>query len=82
MCNKAVESCSHALEFVPDCYEAQIMRDKTANTYPSTMELVCQCCKTQEICNKAVNKCLFVFDCIPDQYKTQEMCGDVVYNIY
>ena len=46
------------------------MCDKPVNTYPSRIELVPECNKTQKICDKAVNKWLFVFNWIPDEYKT------------
>ena len=54
------------------------MCDKAVNNYPSTIEFVPECYKTQKMCDEAVNKCLFVFNCIPDQCKTQEMCGEAV----
>ena len=33
------------------------MLDKAVNTYPSTIEFVPECYKTQEMSNKAVNRC-------------------------
>ena len=38
MCNKVVDNYLHALEYVPDCYMTQNMRDKAVNTHPSTTE--------------------------------------------
>ena len=54
------------------------MCDKAVSTYPSIIEYVPNCYKTQEMCVKAVNKCFFGFDSIPDPYKTREMCDRVV----
>ena len=46
------------------------MCDKAVNTYPSTIEYVPYCYKTQLMYDKAVNRCFFVFYSIPDWYKT------------
>ena len=54
------------------------MCDKAVDTYPSTIKLVSECCKTQEICHRAVHRCIFAFDSIPDKYKTQEIFNLVV----
>ena len=56
MCNIAVDSYPHALEFVSECYKTQSMCDKTVNTYPSTIQFVPECSMTQEIRDKAVNR--------------------------
>ena len=34
ICNKVVDKYVHALDFVPDCYKTQKMRNKTINTSP------------------------------------------------
>ena len=39
MCNKAVDSYPHKLEFFPKCYKTQNMCDKAVDTYPSTIKL-------------------------------------------
>ena len=57
MCDKVVDNYPHALKFVPDCYMAQNMRNKTVNTHHSTIQLVPECYKTQTRCDKAVNRC-------------------------
>ena len=31
MCNKAVDNCPHALEFIPECYKTKEMCDKAFN---------------------------------------------------
>ena len=54
------------------------MCDKAVDTYLSTIKLVPECYKLQEMCDKAVNRCFFVFDSIPDPYKTQELWDRVV----
>ena len=54
------------------------MYDKTVDTHPSTIQLVPNFYKTQEMCYKAVRRCFFVFDSISDQYKTHEICDIVV----
>ena len=36
------------------------MRDKAADTYPSTVKFVPECFMTQKMCNKTVNRCYFV----------------------
>ena len=46
------------------------MCDKAVHTYPSTLKVIPERCKTQEMCNKAVNRCFFVFDSVPEGYKT------------
>ena len=43
MCDKAVDNCPHALEFVPECYKTQKMCDKAVDTDPSTIECVSKC---------------------------------------
>ena len=35
------------------------MCDKAVITYPSTIQFVPECCKTQEAYDKAVNRCSF-----------------------
>ena len=47
-----------------------IMSNKTANTYPSAIQLAPAKCVLRN-CVKAVDTCPFVFDSVPDQYKTQ-----------
>ena len=40
MCNKAVNSYPHALEFVSECYKAQKMCNKAIDTYPPIIKYV------------------------------------------
>ena len=49
------------------------MCDKAVNTYPSTVQFVPECYKTQERCNKAINRCFFVFNLILGRYKIQKL---------
>ena len=49
------------------------MCNKAVNTYPSAIQFVPECCKTQEMCVKAVDIGRFVFDSAPNQCKSQEM---------
>ena len=49
MCNKIVDNCPHALEFVPECYKTQKMCDKAVDTHPSTIQFV-----PEEMCYKCV----------------------------
>ena len=46
---------------------------EAVDSYPSAIQFVPECYKTQEMCIKTVDTCLFKFDSVPDQYKTQEM---------
>ena len=57
VCDKAVDSYPHALEFIPKCYNTHKMCDKAVDTLPSTRKYVFECYKTQEICYKAVHRC-------------------------
>ena len=41
--------------------------DEAVDRYPSTVELVPECCKSQEMCHRAVHRWFFVFDYIPDK---------------
>ena len=54
------------------------MCDKAVNTYPSTVQFVCDRYKTQGMCDKAVFKEHFMLKHCPDKYKTQEMCVKAV----
>ena len=53
------------------------MCNKAVKTYPSSIEIVSDQFKTQEICDKAVDTCRFVFYSVFDQYITQELCDKV-----
>ena len=46
MCNKAVDSYPHALEFVTECHKSQKMCDKAVNTCPSTIKFGPECFMT------------------------------------
>ena len=43
MCNKAVDNYPHALEFFPNYYKTQKMRNKAVNTSPSAIQFVPEC---------------------------------------
>ena len=57
MCNKAVDNCPHALDYVPECYKTQKVFDEAVRTYPSTIKFVPEFIMTQEICDKGVYRC-------------------------
>ena len=40
MCDKPVDSYSHALEFIPECYKNPNICDKALDTCPSTTKYV------------------------------------------
>ena len=40
MCDKTVGNYPHALGFVPECYKAQTLWDKSVDTYSSTIKYV------------------------------------------
>ena len=40
MCNKAVDSYSHALRSITDCYKILKSSGKAVSTYPSTIQFV------------------------------------------
>ena len=44
------------------------MCNKAVATYPSSMQIVSKCYKSQKISDKAVDACRFVFDSVPDLY--------------
>ena len=52
---------------------------KAVNDYPSAIQIVPECYKTQEMCVGAVNTYYFVFDSFPDRYKTQKICDKAKY---
>ena len=54
------------------------MCSKTVSTFPSAIQFVPKCHKTEEICDKAVDISRFAFDSVPDQYMTQRVCDKVV----
>ena len=51
------------------------MCDKAVDIYPSMIQFIPECCKSQKIRYKAG------FDSILDQYKIQEIC-DIVVSLY
>ena len=57
MWDRVLENYSCALEFGPECYEAQQIDDKIVDTHPSTILVVPECYKTQELCYKTVHRC-------------------------
>ena len=42
------------------------MCNKAVGTYPSPIQFVSECYKTQEMCDTAVDTCPCVFDSVPD----------------
>ena len=60
MCNKAVDHCEHALEFVSDLCKTQEICNKVVNTSPSATQSVSECSKTQEMCDKTFDTCSFM----------------------
>ena len=54
MCNKAVGTYAHALQFIPSCNKTPKMCNNAA-----AMQLVPDWCKTQPMCGKFVSK-----DCV------------------
>ena len=65
---------------LPNSIRLKKRYDKAVNTYPSTIKLLPEYCKTPKMSDKAVNRRFFVLVCgsFPDWYKTQEMCHRVV----
>ena len=55
--------------------------DKAVNTYPSTIQFVSDCYKTQEMCDEAFNKYFIEFIDVPDWYKTHKSVTVLVLNI-
>ena len=51
------------------------MCDKAFNTHSSTIQVVPNCFKTQEMCDEAFNKSFLAFIDILDRHKTQKMCN-------
>ena len=70
MCNQAVNTYAHALEFVFDCYKALekwVIKLLIYVIYnPFAIQFVIACYKTKEICDEAVDTCPCVFDSVPD----------------
>ena len=48
MCNKAVNSDVHTLEFVANCFKTPKISNKAVNTYLSTIKFLPECYKTYE----------------------------------
>ena len=62
MCNRVVNNYAAALEFVPDCYKTQKIRDKAVDIYSSSViKFVPEYYKTQKMCDKAVYTCPLYF---------------------
>ena len=52
------------------------MCDEVADYYPSTIQFVPECYKSQEMFNKFVNTCFFLSDSVPERYKAQKLCDE------
>ena len=61
MSDKAVDNFAHGLKPAPDCYATEKMCNKSVTTYPSTIELVPEFCKTQEMYDKVGNSYFLYF---------------------
>ena len=54
------------------------MCGEVADYYPSTIQFVPECYKSQEMFNKFVNTCFFPSDSVPERYKAQKLCDEFV----
>ena len=51
MCNKAINTSSSAIQFVPECCKAQEMWDKVGSIEPFMLKYYPDRYKTQEVCD-------------------------------
>ena len=73
MCDKAVNICFFAFDFIPNQYKTQEIYDIIVSLYPFLMTYCPDKCKTQKICDEAVDDCLVALKCIPDCFVTSKM---------
>ena len=59
MCNKAADKYPHEL-YLTNCYKNKKMYDKVVSLYPSTIKIVADQFKAEQMRDKAVYYCPFV----------------------
>ena len=77
---KVVDSYSHALEFVPDCYITQDTCDKALDTHSCILKKKKKKKKKERLkkSDKALNGFFLAFFKIFGLYNTQEMCDRII----
>ena len=60
MCDKAVDTHSYAIEFVPECYKTQNVYDKALNEYFIAFCYTLERYKAQEMCYKMFLMYIFI----------------------
>ena len=77
MCDKAVDTHSSTIKFVPECLMTQEMCDEVVNFF-FVFDSIPDWHKSQEMCNRVVSENLFLIVYCPDEYVTPEMCDEAV----
>ena len=75
---KVVDSYSHALEFVPDCYITQDTCDKALDTHSCILKKKKKKKERLKKSDKALNGFFLAFFKIFGLYNTQEMCDRII----
>ena len=75
---KVVDSYSHALEFVPDCYITQDTRDKALDIHSCILKKKKKKKERLKKSDKALNGFFLAFFKIFGLYNTQEMCDRII----
>ena len=75
---KVVDSYSHALEFVPDCYITQDTCDKALDTHSCILKKKKKKKEINKKSDKALNGFFLAFFKIFGLYNTQEMCYRII----
>ena len=78
MCDKAINTHSSTIQFVPESYKTQEMCDKTFNKSFFAFTYILDRYKTQDMCEPVVSEDPFSVRYIPGQYKTQKICDEAV----
>ena len=80
MCNKAVDTHPSTIQFVPECYKNQEMREKAVNRCLFVFDSIANQYEPQEICEVVVYLYPFLSVYCPNKYKTQTMYDKAVGN--
>ena len=78
MCDKAANTHSSTITYVPDQFKTQEMCDKSLNKSFLIFIYIPDQYKTQEIYDRIISEDPFYIRYVPDQYKTQQMCDEAV----
>ena len=82
MCDKAVNTHSSTIEYVPDQFKTQEKFDKIISDDPFKLKFCYLKYKSQDICNKAVDDFLPAVKFVPDWFVTSKVIKNLLTAIY